>query len=93
MSAHTPGPWQTTQNPVDITVHSDRRLVAGVRLGKGPRGAEDEANARLIAAAPALLEALEELYEEAYRGFDPLAGLLVDARAAIAAARGEEVTT
>jgi hypothetical protein len=44
-----------------------------------------EANARLIAAAPDLLEALEEIVRK-----DLLAGtILNDARAAIAKARGE----
>lgn len=64
MSAHTPGPW--TINP---TVHADRRNIFAVgdqpfhigTLVSGSRTklATLDANARLIAAAPDLLEALK----------------------------------
>lgn len=55
-SKHTPGPW--IQNGVYIGVHKPFRNVARVmRLGVSE--IEAQANARLIAAAPELLEALK----------------------------------
>lgn len=71
MSAkHTPGPWRIAHPEdladkygVDLLVRTDKRRVA---IGLGPeRGepgsaiAETDANARLIAAAPEMFEALE----------------------------------
>lgn len=50
MSAHTPGPW---------TVEDARRVLGSTDYGRSVmRDAEVEANARLIAAAPDMLEAL-----------------------------------
>ena len=59
---HTPGPWATSHDAVpdhhtQVTVYSE---------GSGERVAtvfQTEANARLIAAAPELLEACEEIKE------------------------------
>lgn len=64
MSAqHTPGPWSVERHP-----HSGHPLVAGegeyvvADCGNGEiETASEEANARLIAAAPELLEALISL--------------------------------
>ena len=54
----TPGPW--TAKPFDRTwvvcFGGDEYLIGGVHLNR-------EANARLIAAAPELLEALKDAYE------------------------------
>jgi hypothetical protein len=65
MSAHTPGPWYTTGPNIHAQWTDDDgnvtdRWVATISAGQGdqPR-LTDHANARLIAAAPALLEALE----------------------------------
>lgn len=59
---HTPGPWH---HGVDLRpdirhreISSERRYVATVGADWGE---ETQANARLIAAAPALLEALENV--------------------------------
>ena len=59
MSAHTAGPWVATP------IMAGYSLVAYAIAGDGPVArtaakdeAEDEANARLIAAAPELLDAL-----------------------------------
>lgn len=56
MSKHTPGPWRTTRftgNKSWTIQRSDtHEALASVRTG--------EANARLIAAAPEMLEALKE---------------------------------
>jgi hypothetical protein len=74
MSAqHTPGPWIKNVVPTSagsaITIQSaDHRIaiiyVDGIRKGiddELPRSIENRANARLIAAAPDLLEALQHL--------------------------------
>ena len=52
---------------------------------------EDEANARLIASAPKLLEALEGLYQSLYNGLEVMAGSdeYNAARDAIKQAKGE----
>ena len=55
MSTHTPGPW---------TVDAHRNIMATGGLVAFPgisAGFDQEANARLIAAAPDLLGALEEV--------------------------------
>ena len=48
---HTPGPWEV----VNSEIHSADEVIAEVYILDGFRA--DEANARLIAAAPDLLEA------------------------------------
>lgn len=92
-SAHTPAPW-----PMEWT-GDGKRIVIGKGLVEGPNGYEvaevysddcprevAEANARLIAASPTMLEALKHL--------DELAMLTTEqtrmVRAAIAAATGAE---
>ena len=56
MSKHTPGPWQ----PLTFSNHELQTDFAMVAIGKRAHiigyGEEDQANARLIAAAPALYE-------------------------------------
>ena len=96
---HTPGPWakQITAGDHGYNIYDE---------GDGPTiahvyGGENEANARLIAAAPQLLEALEALagrtqsatsmlnslgYPSYYADAEPY---IRSARAAIAAARGD----
>ena len=58
---HTNGPWKVILDPTRERIHirSGSYIVASLdnRRGLG----EPEANARLIAEAPAMLEALEEL--------------------------------
>jgi hypothetical protein len=108
MSKHTPGPWKVVRdgNPlsagiVAVIEHSpDRHIAVEEDHFGGPWCAPDtwEANARLIAAAPELLEALREacrLYAEyglvaGHVEGDPLAvGRWIGAaRAAIAKAEG-----
>ena len=56
MSAHTPGPWHTAGEQ-GVQIRSQRDQIAKVWC---MRGNEWKANARLIAAAPDLLEALRE---------------------------------
>ena len=104
MSAHTPGPWRITDRYGVLTyqVGIDGRTVCTVwprQQGHRPSGVdtepwpEGEANARLIAAAPDLLESLRELAELAVMQFGaPPAGAdgpLPRALAVIAKADGE----
>lgn len=63
---HTPGPWAISKRnhaPGEpepaVEIHNGNRLVADVFHGDN----KAEANARLIASAPDLLETLEEITE------------------------------
>lgn len=84
---HTPGPWEAIGNLVRSP--AAKELGSGVMLAECAdrwfqkvNSDEAKANARLIAAAPELLEALNDLLEQS--GID---GLWADkARAAIAKA-------
>lgn len=98
----TPGPWTyTTGTLVRVMPLGDPNTICGVHK----RGVyserydpmEIEANARLIASAPALYEALENLIEATYYCLFGLRGnaecseddMYGEARAALAQARGE----
>src|SRR5690349_17056477 len=63
MSRHTPGPWHYSDGQ-DVYTHqvrdADNRLLGSCSQGTRP---ELEANARLMAAAPELLEAAKLLEE------------------------------
>jgi hypothetical protein len=89
---HTPGPWTVDEIDVGRTAHIlggvsnfCAEIVATVAL----EGQESQANARLIAAAPDLLEALRRalwcLDHEQYDQDDPYYGAI---NAAIAKATG-----
>jgi len=100
--AHTPGPWTIHESALSSS------LVKELHIGTPTRTAacvyddcaagilvrsEVKANARLIAAAPELLEALERIstaYDETLRHpiAAPLLHAIYGARAAIAKARG-----
>lgn len=105
---HTPGPWVVTKakHGVDMNHHivalvapdrDDRALVVHTPHGSD---AQADANVRLIAAAPELLEALEAVVAEwdALYPFFPTEAKIEDAefsgfqmaRAAIAKARGAQ---
>jgi hypothetical protein len=60
MSKHTPGPWQVHGSHI-YTADPERALLAQV-FNSGSKASDYplQANARLIAAAPELLEALKE---------------------------------
>lgn len=61
-AAHTPGPWHTSSTHRGAAVDIGAANGANVALVSGPaeNGADEfKANARLIAAAPDLLAALE----------------------------------
>jgi len=95
MSNHTPGPWRYEASTKTIRACPSNYWLATMDSWDG--AVNNEANARLIAAAPDLLEALEELVSRresvcAERGeMDRLAGSdgrYNRARAAIAKAKG-----
>lgn len=106
MSGHTKGPWRVEEgttlvwgacNPDDLTNYGMGYPVAECRItpisswAKGPDSDEGEANARLIAAAPDLLEVAKRLasleHEDMGRAF-PSREDIAAARAAIAKAEG-----
>src|SRR5687767_11250576 len=96
---HTPAPW--TVQPMDsywrINAANPRgRIVTLAEVRPRPVGF-GEANARLIAAAPDLLAALEAFTQAPIifdaGDFDAIAAVQLQARAALAKARGEAVTS
>ena len=91
MSKHTPGPWEASH---DIDANCVATITSGwvvVSIGADPNKFDAESDARLIAAAPKMLEALEETVymrgipddDEAKNGYEKRL------MAAIAKARGE----
>lgn len=59
MSKHTPGPWKVEKTSTGNNITSYLLpYVAAVSDGLRARNGEGDANARLIAAAPELLDAL-----------------------------------
>lgn len=94
MTQHTPGPWavvpaRTGENDsIYFEVHDGFGRTATV-YGDIATDGEEAANARLIAAAPELLEALRELADHC-RAFymAERESILLNARAAIAKATG-----
>ena len=98
MSKHTPGPWlieaQNCHSGDIATVHNtDEKWVtiyAPHWMETGMDEKEQSANARLIAAAPDLLDALKTLVDCAsYGHVMDTADAWIDASAAIAKATGE----
>ena len=71
--SHTPGPWKVSRR---FDIHQDLQSVGGTYIGTTRGNHElpeavalvDEANARLIAAAPELLSACEYLLDCIYAG-------------------------
>lgn len=66
MSKHTPGPWESKSawlNPKDPMFYKADVVCGGIRIAQVAGVGEEaaNANARLISAAPKLLEALETL--------------------------------
>lgn len=73
MSAHTPGPWSVLTGTAEI-IGSDGTMIGSAFIGddKGEFDVDRVmANARLIAAAPELLDALESIRQY---GIDTLSG-------------------
>jgi hypothetical protein len=92
---YTPGPWKVATNP--FWVVTDAKGYHPNIAKMGDDGITSQANARLIAAAPDLLEALEEC-DQAFTSWqvgqipgrpEDILGLVHHVRNAIARARGE----
>jgi hypothetical protein len=92
---HTPGPWELREpncpdgpHKYGIQQINDGWTVADINsdIEQG----EEEANARLIAAAPEMLEALEGLLSEMRDGQDsPSLGAMQKVYAAVCKAKGD----
>ena len=95
---HTPGPWATHKTEGNGGNIPDRLEIVGPEEGRkrsliasiyGFKLPEGQANARLIAAAPELYEALVNLMDFLFHGKKDRQ-MILRARAALAKARGEE---
>lgn len=95
---HTPGPWALGKNgdncAKDHAICSDARVIAKVYGNGYPVGSgwspDSAADARLIAAAPDLLAALERFaHAMEQKSYPELQGVASDAFAALARAKGE----
>ena len=93
MSKHTPGPWAPGHPGQDDDRHVVCSLSEGwsvVALQADPAKYEPEADARLIAAAPELLESLETLHSILSKGGVWTIEDQKAASKAIAKAKGEQ---
>ena len=87
--SRTPGPWHIGLRPSPMIYGADSSQVADFR-GDLLDSGEAQANARLIAAAPDLLAALEMIANsDKHKGGTFVLELQTIARAAIAKAKGE----
>jgi hypothetical protein len=83
---HTPGPWRVGDGGATVFGPKSTQLKIVASLTRGLAGESTKANARLIAAAPELLESLESLVSVFISpGFEATTNA---ARAAIAKAKG-----
>lgn len=96
--SHTPGPWATHKTEGNGGNIPDRLEIVGPEEGRkrsliasiyGFKMPEGQANAQLIAAAPELYEALENLMDFLFHGKKDRQ-MILRAKAALAKARGEE---
>ncbi|MBY0513161.1 MAG: hypothetical protein K2P78_04525 [Gemmataceae bacterium] len=95
MTKHTPGPWDVNDDLDIYSSHPDMDEIVASCVGHKIDAAlfsdipgRAEANARLIAAAPDLLDSLEQMVAESDCGRVPCMRTIDDARAAIAKAAG-----
>ena len=96
MANHTPGPWVSLPTYVGKDGYSkggyEVKTVAGESVTGWGRVTQTEANARLIAAAPEMLEVLIELQESAqyWSEYDVPIGIVDRLNVVISKAKGEE---
>ena len=86
-AAHTPGPW-SVGGPTEFVNQVRIEPCIGVAYGAG---GEVVANARLIAAAPDLLAALQKALDHCILPASSISAAEAEARAAIAKATGDGV--
>jgi hypothetical protein len=90
MSKHTPEPWRYEEFGPNVIIKATKNPMLSVVHSLYHESREQmEANARLIAAAPELLEALEMMLEMSEMGGFGKAYAEDVARAAIAKGKGE----
>lgn len=99
-SKHTPGPWTLADENnqcCSVQLGTEHNLTANLDRQDGNTGkfvierSEMLANARLIAAAPELLEALKNaLWRMESYNYQAMEGTIANARAAIAKATGDK---
>ena len=93
MAEHTPGPWKILDELYVTTSRPDDDMGLYVGQAYGPSTPEAAANARMIAAAPDMLEALENLEHQLQAEFGFCLrnsnNAVQQARNAIAKAKGE----
>ena len=92
---HTPGPWELkyekTGRTIDAVIKMGKAAIYFTR-GIGQTFEEQQANARLIASAPDLLSALEEMisvFQDHEQYDEESAEVILSARAALRKAKGE----
>jgi hypothetical protein len=88
MSKHTPGPWFSQYDDNGFYEIGSEAVSLRLAFTHG-EGDTDEANARLIAAAPELLEALKDLLYQAKLSENEGGWDFEQATAAIAKAEGQ----
>lgn len=92
---HTPGPWVIGQSgDLDTPIFCNGKDAINVFAGETGQ-LQAEANARLIAAAPEMLEALERIIDQidsttsrVSNNYELLHAILIGARTAVAKAKG-----
>ena len=104
MNKHTPGPWEETDTEDYIDIDSGCERICSVYVSDSfgseyspEEIANKKANAKLISAAPELLEALQCLMSRvakdaesyAQEGNEPIWAFIEDANDAICKAKGE----
>ena len=87
MSKHTPGPWRVVQDPTNLSLQVYGQTLALFECWRRSDEQTELANARLVASAPELLEALEFVI----RGVPDTWEGVQKAHAAIAKATGGEM--
>ena len=96
---HTPGPWDIHESEGRIEIHpaddiDGLRVIADLVFGDTLSADECRANARLIAAAPDLLEALKQILPMAEKAYCQLGAIgwkeIEYARQSINRAEGRE---
>lgn len=88
---HTPGEWHVNGGRIEAAGHYTNKPVVVAVVGTiNEQTPRNTANARLIAAAPDLLTALERILKEHADGEYIAVEDVAHARAAIAKARGED---
>lgn len=95
MAQHTPGPWAVCDDYINVHAPETDIAITDTNSWCAPDHDIQEANAKLIAAAPELLAALERLLgcmslRKGHPRFDEQHAAWMQAEAILAKAKGEE---